>query len=154
MVSLPHLNTPFPEGDNHLPFFHSLSHGSVIRCEIIFGSPSMDCRGTGICKIISTEELTDNARACTRFPVSVALRPDEKGLLFLFSKDLLSDTAFSRHFQNGMLTMNGACPVPEFIRSGLKTDIQYLSQGCYQLLRDDEYVFLQVDTEREVVKPD
>jgi hypothetical protein len=50
--------------------------------------------------------------------------------------------------------MNEACPVPEFIRSGLKTDIQYLSQGCYQPIRNGKYVFLQVDTEREVVKPD
>lgn len=105
----------------------------------------MDCRGTGICKIISTEELTGITDACARFPAYIASRRDACGLLLFFSKDQLSDTAFSRHFPENTLGMNEECPVPEFIRTGLKTDINNLSAGSYSLQTDGNYVFVSID---------
>lgn len=144
MVSLPHLNAIIPEKDISSPLFRSVSYGVVIRCEIIFGSPSMDCRGTGICKIISTEERTDIGGACARTPAYIASRRDDSGMLIFFSKDQLSDEVFSRHFPENILSMDEPCPVPEFIRTGLKTDIQRLSAGSYPLQTDGAYVFITV----------
>lgn len=146
MVSLPHLNALIPKNDIPASILHAVSHGVVIRCEIIFGSPSMDCRGTGICKIISTEERSGHAGACASFPAYIAARHDGNGLLIFFSKQQLSDAAFSRHFPENTLSMNEACPVPEFIQTGLETDISSISAGKYQLQSDGLYVFIAVDT--------
>jgi hypothetical protein len=78
MVSLPHLNALIQK-DIPASILHAVSHGVVIRCEIISGSPSMDCRGTGICKIISTEERSGHAGACASFPAYIAARLDGNG---------------------------------------------------------------------------
>lgn len=146
MVSLPHLNAPIPKKDISASILHAVPHGVVIRCEIIFGSPSMDCRGTGICKIISTEERSGHAGACASFPAYIAAQRDGNRLLIFFSKQQLSDAAFSRHFPENTLSMNEACPVPEFIQTGLETDISSISAGKYQLQSDGLYVFIAVDT--------
>lgn len=143
MVSLPHLNVLIPEKDIISPAFQSLSLGETVCCEIIFGSPSMNCRGTGICKITSTEELT--SLSCARFRAHITLRRDGHGLLVFFSKDQLADAAFSRHFPEDKLVMNEPCVVPEFIRTSLNTDIQYISAGRYQLQAEGTYVFISVD---------
>lgn len=146
MVSLPHLNAPVSEKDSPPPFFHTLSYGVVIRCEVIFGSPSMDCRGTGICKIISTEEMTDTVGLCARFPAYVSSRHDRPGLLIFFSKDQLANIEFSRHFTDNTLRMDEVCPLPELVRKGLKTNIRNLAPGSYRLGHDGEYVFIAVDS--------
>lgn len=62
-----------------------------------------------------------------------------------FSKDQLADAAFSRHFPEDKLVMNEPCVVPEFIRTSLNTDIQYISAGRYQLQAEGTYVFISVD---------
>ncbi|HRI59070.1 MAG TPA: hypothetical protein PK228_05095 [Saprospiraceae bacterium] len=122
--------------------FHGIDT-QLIRCDIVFGMPSQDCRGTGICKLSSDVFQPDGLNKECRRTVAFASRTDGgQQLSLVFFRELLCINLYRHHFHKGVLEMTEPCPLPaELIADlGLEGDMllpgRYLIQeyeGCYRV---------------------
>lgn len=104
----------------------------LIRCDIVFGMPSQDCRGTGICKLTSDLDMPPAMKKECRHTVAFAGR-SEDGLKvsFLFFRELLCVDLFRRQFRNGIFDMPEACLLPDSIAEKLEMNGRKLLPGQY-----------------------
>jgi hypothetical protein len=57
-----------------------------IQCDVVFGSPSAECRGTGICKITGTNgfSILNQKKECKKTQAVLVERPDNQGITLIF----------------------------------------------------------------------
>lgn len=104
----------------------------LIRCDIVFGMPSQDCRGTGICKLSSDLDLPPNLKKNCRHTVAFAGRgAGENTVTLLFFRELLCVDLFRRQFRNGLFDMPEPCVLPRKLADSLGMDCERLLRGQY-----------------------
>lgn len=113
-------------------------------CDVVFGSPSMDCNGTGICKINSahSRQAVLPKKDCTHTSGVIASNPGGQISLYFFRK-FLCIHLYRQHFRKGVFVLNEPCPVPEEITKGLNIKGQVLLPGQYKVHTSDG--FFRVD---------
>lgn len=119
----------------------------IIHCDVVFGSPSSDCRGTGICKISGTYErsrLPEAKKECRHTLGQAAVSPDGRLSLFFF-REFLCIRLYRQHFQKGVLNMQEACSIPGSISAGLSIEAKQILPGQYRILECDGYFRVDVD---------
>ena len=106
----------------------------LIRCDIVFGMPSQDCRGTGICKISSDllQSVTLN-QDCRHTAAFVSQKDDGRQLAIVFFRELLCIHLFRHHFRKGMLEMAEPCPLPAELIADLGLQGAVLMPGKYRI---------------------
>ncbi|MBK6995193.1 MAG: hypothetical protein IPH31_09790 [Lewinellaceae bacterium] len=112
----------------------------AIHCDIVFGSPNMNCLGTGICKITGANSFLSSTqkRACQRTFGQIAVGPNGKVSLFFF-REFLCIQLYRQHFRKGVLVMKEACPLPSIISKGLNITGNQLLPGNYAVVECDGY---------------
>lgn len=118
----------------------------MMYCDVVFGSPSMDCNGTGICKITGTHanrpiHLKKN---CQLTMGLIAAAPEGKVSLFFF-REYLCIHLYRQHFRKGILEMKESCPLPKEISKGLNVNGRTLLPGSYTVVEVDGYFRVDVD---------
>jgi len=117
----------------------------VMHCDVVFGSPSMDCNGTGICKITGTNTfLSVSKKSCQLTFGQIAAAPNGKISLFFF-REFLCIQLYRQHFRKGILAIKEACPLPSEIVQGLNIPGTALIPGQYAVIECDEYFRVDLD---------
>ncbi|MFN0214650.1 MAG: hypothetical protein ACKVT2_10380 [Saprospiraceae bacterium] len=122
-----------------LPNKHSYP-AKILRCDVVFGSPSMDCSGTGICKLNTSwhQQSIPGSKNCQLTFGLAAARPDG-GLSLFFFPEFLCMQLYRKHFQKGILAMTEACPISSDISKKLNISATELLPGNYSIIQRDGY---------------
>ena len=144
------LNIPPPFGLPHLNLVRPLRETDATKqlsCDVVFGSPSSDCMGTGICRISArtggNTSAMDQKRNCRStmgllFPIEGG-----DGVALVLTRALLCTQLYKTHLRHGTLTLESPCPLPKHIALTLGLKTSQLSIGVYPI-REGEG-FLRID---------
>jgi hypothetical protein len=118
-----------------------------IRCDVVFGSPSSDCRGTGICKISGTNSLTilNQQKDCKRTQALMVENQGNQGITLLFLRPFLCTQLYRHHFRKGVLTMEEGCFLPAEIRGQMAIPYRQILPGTYQVVEEAGYFRIDLD---------
>lgn len=110
----------------------------LIRCDIVFGMPSQDCRGTGICKLTSDVGAPLNLKNDCRNTVAFAGRGGEGNqVVLIFFRELLCSHLYSRQFRKGFLEMAEPCLLSADFTETLGLSGNVLLPGRYVIVEQD-----------------
>ena len=78
-----------------------------LHCDVIFGIPSDDCRGTGICKITGTHSrnISGNSKHCQHATGMLIKKGEDAALTLLFPRHNLCSKLYKTHFWKGESTV-------------------------------------------------
>ncbi len=105
----------------------------VLYCDVVFGSPAANCRGTGVCKISAHNNLsrrTQPAR-CRATVAALSAGENGRGATLLLVRELLCVNIVRNHLRHAQLVLNEPCPLPRNIVQKLKLTIHTLRPGIY-----------------------
>lgn len=112
-----------------------------LRCDVVFGSPSVGCRGTGICKLNANgiRRATELKQTCRG--TSALLLPIDggKGVSMILPRELMCVNIVRNHLRNNVLNMPESCRIPAVIASALGLQIKYLPSGTYPVIQSDGF---------------
>lgn len=91
---------------------HQNRRPEEVLLEVVFGTPSKQCRGLGICMIVEPKYLKGRATECAHFPGYFQLDTGRKMLLARFNRNFLSSQMIARHFSGGLFKVTEAYKVP------------------------------------------
>jgi hypothetical protein len=122
---------------------HRLDPGAhCFHSDVIFGAPSADCRGTGICKIVAHGTLPQGRKRET-CRVSEALFTQGtggKGVAMYLFRELLCINVYKNHLRGGVLTLTEPCHLPRSMVNYLKLNIHTLPPGNYPVEMHQGYL--------------
>lgn len=114
----------------------SATQGSLrhMNCEVVFGSPSANCMGTGVCKISAATSMpvpTLQRKSCQS--VSAILMPFEEGngVSLVMAREMMCVKLLRTQFKGGVLILNETCRLPEDITTRLALKVKDLKPGIY-----------------------
>ncbi len=125
---------------HELPKANLLLHGYAgvnlpksLRCDVVFGSPSVGCRGTGICKLNAHNSaravaLKHNCRGAGGLLIS---SNEGEGVSLILPRELLCTHIVRNHLRHGVLQMDEPCKIPSNIVAALGLKITTLAPGNY-----------------------
>ena len=112
-----------------------------LRCDVVFGSPSVGCRGTGICKLNANglRKTVESKQTC-RGASALLVVPDEgKGVSLIIPRAFLCVNILRNHLKNNELCLHEPCRIPAGIVSALGLQIKYLSPGTYPVVPSEGF---------------
>lgn len=119
---------------------------NVIHSEVVFGSPAMNCNGTGICRISSMHSVRteDGYGRCQR--TMARITAGEKGKMTLyFFREHLCVQLFRKHFSKGMLEMEEPCEIPADLLDELQIQAKTILPGKYAIVEHNGIFRLELD---------
>lgn len=119
-----------------------------MHCEVVFGSPSMNCNGTGICRITGTNSIKplSQKKDCRVTFGQISAAPNGKVSLFFFREQLCIHL-YRQHFHKGTLTLTEACPLPMALCKALNIEFQQVLPGNYTVMACDGHFRVDLDCE-------
>jgi hypothetical protein len=97
------------------------SNKKFYRCDVLFGAPSANCQGTGICKIVAAANPDQSdvqvETGCRHTPALFALDASNGHLVMLLFPEFLCTKIQREHLRHGVLDMHEPCPIPENMRA-------------------------------------
>ena len=124
-----------PFGNTLQPMRETTTHRSM-SCDVVFGSPSNDCRGTGICKITarkSRPETTGVRRDCKSSKALFISGDSGRSLSMVFARELLCVHIWRNHLRHGVLTLSEPCRIPLDITRTIGLKFHTLQPGQYRV---------------------
>lgn len=115
----------FAQKTTSLRFTSSDISARLIHCDVVFGSPKEDCRGTGICRIATSYQQANlsGKKECRHAPALMCSNPEGTCVTLLFRQSDLC-THLTRHyfFQKKHLEIKHSCSLPTavVIRLGIQ----------------------------------
>ncbi|MDO8367764.1 MAG: hypothetical protein Q7T20_13265 [Saprospiraceae bacterium] len=112
-----------------------------LSCDVVFGSPSADCMGTGVCRIsarsVKSPALPEHKRSC-RSTVGL-LFPIEggRGVSLVLTKAILCTQLYKKHLRAGTISLESPCPLPQRVTKTLGLTIRELPIGVYTIQKGD-----------------
>lgn len=111
---------------------YGLRRGRHMSCDVVFGAPSADCMGTGVCKIMAISNVANqagNSRNC-RSALGI-ISKSATGMTITFPRERMSLYLFRRHFRYGGLQLDEPCELPEKLVAFLGLEQTTLQPGWY-----------------------
>lgn len=128
-------------------FHENTSSGfKAIHSEVVFGSPAMNCNGTGICRISSMHTVRQevDAGSCQRTVAQIV--PGDHGKITLyFFRSLLCIKLFRQHFYKGLLEMTEPCVIPADLLDKLQIQTKTIQPGKYAIVEHNGIFRLELD---------
>lgn len=104
--------------------------GNKIRAEVVLGSPSANCGGVGICRVMA---LGENANiSCPRLPVLLSLTEEGK-LRLEFQKSSMEGRFLRRHFRWSLFQVFEPYLIPYSVMGHTKLEQRTIRPGIYQV---------------------
>lgn len=115
-----------------------------LSCDVVFGSPSADCMGTGVCRISArtgTSPLASERKQSCKSTVGL-LFPIEggDGVSLVLTRALLCVQLYKTHLRTGELALEVACPLPKELVGKLGLKISELPVGTYPVQESAGFV--------------
>lgn len=104
-----------------------------LKSEIVFGSLSTGCRGSGVCKVVPARVATDDWK-CPHATAWVYMVEDRK-LRISFIKSTITHQMFRRYFSWHLFQVFEPFTMPLFIEKGLKKgNLLIIRPGIYTVI--------------------
>jgi hypothetical protein len=104
-----------------------------MSCDVVFGSPSNDCRGTGICKITARKSRPEVPvrRDCKTAKALFISGEHGANLSMVFARETLCTHIWRNHLRKGVLTLQEPCKIPVEITRSIGLKFNTLRPGQY-----------------------
>lgn len=112
-----------------------------LSCDVVFGSPNLGCRGTGICKLNANYGMrAANVRqSCTSTAALLVSLDGGAGAALLLPREFLGINILRNQFRHGVLRMDAPCPLPKSVTTALGLKFDSLAPGIYPVEQLDGY---------------
>jgi len=127
-------NLPEQQAFGHLPeIMHSCQ---LLRADVIFGSPKLECLGTGICKIVNytNAQPIQLGKDCKRAPAFLHSNHDGSVLQLLLFRELVCLNVYKNHLRSGVFDMPSACFIDAELSAELGLNSSVLAPGKYEIV--------------------
>jgi hypothetical protein len=107
-----------------------------LSCDVVFGSPSANCMGTGVCKIsaLATQpNLYSKSRNCESAPGILIPFEGGAGVSLVIAREMMCIKLLRNQFRGGALTLHEPCRLPNDVISALSLKFKELKPGRYTL---------------------
>lgn len=114
----------------------------LLQCEVMFGSPSSNCDGNGICKIVARNQhplQPFNRTSCSHAKAMFTTCDGGKGASMIFRREWLCSKLMRQHFRHGVLEMPESCPIPPALISLLGLPFTELPAGLHLIEHYETY---------------
>lgn len=121
-----------PIGNMLQPMRETMSEKSM-SCDVVFGSPSNDCRGTGICKITARTSRPgiQTPRDCKTAKALFVSGEHGANLSMVFAREMICLHIWRNHLRKGVLTLQEPCKIPADIIRTIGLKFNTLRPGQY-----------------------
>ncbi|MBK8555618.1 MAG: hypothetical protein IPL65_07540 [Lewinellaceae bacterium] len=105
------------------------------RCDVIFGSPSADCRGTGICKIVAQHRRFEQPeqQQCQRTGAMFAYSSLDQSFSMLLFPEFMCIKLLRNHLRHGVLEMLEPARLPAEMVALLGLSAHAIPPGKYPI---------------------
>lgn len=110
---------------------------NALLVEVIFGVPGKDCKGVGICRIMSIDHVRVNWK-CPRAIAWLDIT-DEGRLVLAFERSLLLPAVHERFFREPFFQVEGPYSMPPGLLSVLNLKSFTLKIGQYPIKVSDKF---------------
>ncbi|MBL7807206.1 MAG: hypothetical protein JNN28_05315 [Saprospiraceae bacterium] len=118
----------------------------TIPSEVVFGSPTMNCNGTGICRISSMHSVQQDSGVSNCQKTVAQIVPGKNGKITLyFFRSMLCINLFRKHFYKGMLEMEDPCIIPNDLLQSLNIQTRTIQPGKYAITEQNGVFKLDLD---------
>jgi hypothetical protein len=118
---------------NLLHGYTGVKQPKSLSCDVVFGSPSVGCRGTGICKLnVHDGSRTVALKQTCRGAVALLVSLDEgEGVSLILPHVFLCTHIVRHHLRHGIMQLNESCTIPNRVSVALGLKIKALEPGIY-----------------------
>ncbi|MDX1913312.1 MAG: hypothetical protein SFV22_17590 [Saprospiraceae bacterium] len=115
-----------------------------MSCEVVFGSPSANCMGTGVCRISARggqqAPIAAQKRRCRH--TSALMFPIEggKGVSMVLTRSLLCSNLYKTHLRHGKLVLDSPCRLPQSMVASFGLTFNELSVGDYAVHEAGDFI--------------
>jgi hypothetical protein len=122
-----------PYQGNLLPEQKGIREQKIIRCDVVFGSPSLGCRGTGVCKITAHRTVRQDGwrRDCNGTTAFMSPFNGGNGVSLFLLRELLCINIMRNHLRYNKLEIKESCDISSAFVASLGLQIQSLQPGVY-----------------------
>ena len=112
-----------------------------LSCDVVFGSPNLGCRGTGICKLSANDGVraTNVQQDCKSAAALFVSLDGGVGAAMLLPREFLCVNILRNQFRHGLLCMESPCRIPNDIVAALGLKFDSLAPGIYPVEHFDGY---------------
>ena len=114
---------------------HRNLSGQKVRADVVLGSPSANCGGVGICRVMALGEGA--GIACPKVAAWISIT-DEGKLRMEFQKSSMEGRFMRRHFRWMLFQVFEAYLIPHHILGGVKLNQRTIRPGIYQVWEVDD----------------
>lgn len=115
-----------------------------MSCEVVFGSPSANCMGTGVCRISARSgQTTPIAAQKRRCQFTTALMfPIEggNGISMVLTRAFLCSNLYKTHLRHGTLVLHAPCRLPDNMIASFGLAFNELSIGEYAVQEAGDFI--------------
>ena len=109
---------------------HRTLNEQKVRTEVVLGSPSANCGGVGICRVMAYGEGV--GVTCPKVTAWLSLTEEGK-LRFEFQKASMEGRFMRRHFRWMLFQVFETCVIPYRLLGNLKIEQRTIHPGIYQV---------------------
>lgn len=119
---------------------HPNNSGQKVRAEVVLGSPSANCSGVGICRVMAQGEGTEYKCPC--IPAQLSITAEGK-IRFEFNKASMEGRYLRRHFRWALFQVFEAYTIPYSVLGNLKIEQRTIRPGIYQVIETNERMIVE-----------
>lgn len=110
--------------------------------DVVFGSPSANCNGLGVCKITTIGQSARQYGSCQSVG-GLFSKTMQGDLQVLIPKSKVCVTLFRKYFMKGKIELKKPCPIPQYLRQYLGHSKTELTPGCYPIHSEGQYFIIE-----------
>ncbi|MEQ1746398.1 MAG: hypothetical protein ABMA02_13295 [Saprospiraceae bacterium] len=111
-----------------------------VRTDVVLGSPSANCSGVGICRVMAQGEMAEIH--CPKVATWVSLTKEGK-MRFEFEKNSMDGRYMRRHFRWMLFQVFEPCLVPYSLMKSAKIQQRTIRPGIYQVWESEERLIVE-----------
>ena len=130
-----------------LPFYSNThvavpKRPKIIDSQVIFGTPSRDCSGSGICKVYTIHAAKRLQIACEMVPARLAV--SNQDLLISVSEADCTESLRQKQFRGIQFSVEEAFQLPAWLAQKLDIPVGFIPAGGYLIQRKNGFIWLKL----------
>lgn len=107
----------------------------LIRCDVVFGSPSLGCRGTGVCKITAHQPMRPGGQRqnCRSTVAFLSAGENGQSVCLTLLREFLCTNILRNHLRHNTLEMKEPCSLPPGFVTALGLHVNSIRPGTYRV---------------------
>ena len=114
----------------------------IIDSQVVFGTPSRNCSGSGICKVFTIHAAKRLRITCEMVPARLAV--SDKDLLVSFSEADSTESLRQKQFGGMYFLVEEAFQLPSWLVQKLNIPAAFIPAGEYLVQRKNGFIWLKL----------